>query len=149
MTDGPRRCPGRWLLVDRWRGGGDVVAIASPRSGRGSRPSLSLLADTSGRSGERMELMRGGGSRRNRREARNWRRWRRHPSPWFSLFLFCLLLCSSLSHHLKEENEDDAGRMSDRRGAALVLFLPVRSVSLLFPSLFAFVLSLYIIRYVI
>ena len=52
---------------------------------------------------------------------------------------------------MKEENEDEdeAGRMADRRGAALVLFLPVRSVPLLFPSLFAFVLSLYIIRYVI
>ena len=52
-----RRCPGRWLLVDRWRCGGDVVAIASPRSGRGSRPSLSLLADTSGRSGELLEMV--------------------------------------------------------------------------------------------
>ena len=55
----------------------------------------------------------------------------------------------ALPHHLKEENEDEAGRIAGRRGASLVLFLPVRSVSLLFPSLFAFVLSLYIIRYVI
>ena len=44
-------------------------------------------------------------------------------------------------HHLKEEYEDKAGRMADRRGAAMVLFLPV------FPFLLAFVLSLYIIRY--
>ena len=47
---------------------------------------------------------------------------------------------------MKEDNEDEAGRMADRRGAALVLFLPGRSVPLLFPSLFTFVLSLYIIR---
>nr|DAY98318.1 MAG TPA: hypothetical protein [Caudoviricetes sp.] len=32
MTDSPRRCP---VAVDRWRG----VAMASPRSGRGGRPS--------------------------------------------------------------------------------------------------------------
>ena len=38
-------------------------------------------------------------------------------SSW-SVVFFALL------HHLKEENEDDAGRMADRRGAALVLFLP-------------------------
>ena len=30
----------------------------------------------------------------------------------------------ALPHHLKEENEDEAGRMADCRGAALVLFLP-------------------------
>ena len=35
-----------------------------------------------------------------------------------------------------EEDEDEAGRMADRRGAAL-------------PFTFAFVLSLYIIRYII
>ena len=69
--------------------------------------------------------------RRNRREARNWRRWRRHPSPWFPLFLFRLLLCSSLPHHLKEEreveeDEDEAGRIADRRGAALSLLAAVR-----------------------
>ena len=55
------------------------------------------------------------------------------------------------SSPLKEDDEDgdEAGMMAERRGAALVLFLPGRSVSLLFPSLFAFVLSIYIIRYVI
>ena len=67
----------------------------------------------------------------------------------FALVLSSYSVCSSLTHHLKEENEneDEAGRMADCLGAALVLSLPVRSVHLLFPSLFAFVLSLYIIRY--
>ena len=45
------------LLVARFRCGGDVVAIASPRTGRGGRPSLSLIADTSGRSGERLAMV--------------------------------------------------------------------------------------------
>ena len=36
---------------------GDVVAIASTRSGRGGRPSLSLSADRSGRSGERLAMV--------------------------------------------------------------------------------------------
>lgn len=45
------------LLVDRFRCGGDVVAIASPRTGRGGRPSLSLIANTSGRSGERLAMV--------------------------------------------------------------------------------------------
>ena len=44
------------LLVARFRCGGDVVAIASPRSGRGGRPSLSMSADTSGRWGERLAM---------------------------------------------------------------------------------------------
>ena len=63
--------------------------------------------------------------RRSRREARNWRRWRRHPSPWFSLFLFCLFVCYSFPHNLNEENEDEdeEGRMADRRGAALSLLV--------------------------
>ena len=33
------------------------MAIASPRSGRGGRPSLSLSVDTSGRSGERLAMV--------------------------------------------------------------------------------------------
>ena len=40
-----------------WSLGGDVVSIASPRIGRGGRPSLSLSADTSGRSGERLAMV--------------------------------------------------------------------------------------------
>ena len=36
---------------------GDVVSIASPRIGRGGRPSLSLSADTSGRWGERLAMV--------------------------------------------------------------------------------------------
>lgn len=45
------------LLVSRFRCGGDVVAIASPRSGRGGRPSLSLSADRSAGSGERLAMV--------------------------------------------------------------------------------------------
>ena len=73
---------------------GDVVSIASPRIGRGGRPSLSLSADTSGRSGERLAMVwTVKASDGAEREARNWRRCRRNPSPWFSLFLpFCLFL---------------------------------------------------------
>ena len=133
------------LLVDRWRGGGDVVAIASPRSGRGSRPSLSLLADTSGRSGERLamvwtvEASYGAEERRGTGEEVG---GILRPCSLSSCFV-----CSSIPHHLKEE--DEAGRMADSRGSALVLSFPVWSVPLLFPFLFAFVLSLYIIRYVI
>ena len=67
---------------------GDVVAIASPRTGRGDRPSLSLSADRSGRSGERLAMVwtvkTSDGAEG---EARNGRRGRRHPSPCFSLFL--------------------------------------------------------------
>ena len=47
-----RRGDALWLLF-----AGDVVAIASTRSGRGGRPSLSLSADTSGRIGERLEMV--------------------------------------------------------------------------------------------
>ena len=45
------------LVIGRWRCGGDVVAIASPRSGRCGRLALSLSADTSGRSGERLAMV--------------------------------------------------------------------------------------------
>ena len=63
------------LVIGRWRCGGDVVAIASPRSGRGGRPSLSLSADTSGRSGERLAMVwTVKASDGAEREARNWRR---------------------------------------------------------------------------
>ena len=54
---------------------GDVVSIASPRIGRGGRPSLSLSADTSGRSGERLAMVwTVKASDGAEREARNWRR---------------------------------------------------------------------------
>ena len=101
---------GRWMLVDRWRGGGDVVAIASPRSGRCGSPSLSLSADRSGRSGERLAMMwtvkTSDGAEG---EARNWRRGRRHPSHWFSLFLpFFLLFCYALP--LSPEGGEGRGR---------------------------------------
>ena len=86
---------GRWMLVDRWRGGGDVVAIASPRSGRsGERLAMMWTVKTSdGAEGE----------------ARNWRRGRRHPSHWFSLFLpFFLLFCYALP--LSPEGGEGRGR---------------------------------------
>ena len=105
---------GRWMLVDRWRGGGDVVAIESPRSGRCGSPSLSLSADRSGRSGERLAMMwtvkTSDGAEG---EARNWRRGRRHPSHWFSLFLpFFLLFC----YALPLSPEGGEGRGSGRGG---------------------------------
>ena len=125
-----------------------MVAMTSPRSGRGGRPSLSLSDDTSGRSGERLAMVwtvkaaDGTEERRGTGEDGGGILRPGSLSSW-SVVSF------ALPHHLKEENEDEAGRIAGRRGAALVLFLPVRSVSLLFPSLFAFVLSLYTIRYVI
>ena len=36
MTDSPRRCP---VVAGCWSIGGEVVAMTSPRSGRGGRPS--------------------------------------------------------------------------------------------------------------
>lgn len=136
------------LLVDRCRCGGDVVAIASPRSGRGSRPSLSLSADTIGRSGERLamvwtvEASDVAEERRGTGEDVGGILRPGSLSSWSVVFF-------ALPHHMKEEDEDEAGRMAYRRCAALVLFLPVRSVPLIFPSMFAFVLSIYIIRYII
>ena len=50
-----------WQTVEAlpccWSIGGDVVAMTSPRIGRGGRPSISLSADTSGRSGERLAMV--------------------------------------------------------------------------------------------
>ena len=47
-----------------------------------------------------------------------------------SLSFFRLLVCSALPHHMKEENEDEAGRMADRRGAALLLVDRRRGVAM-------------------
>ena len=94
-----------------WRCGGDVVAIASPRIGRGSRPSLSLSADTSGRSGERLAMVwtvkTSDGAEG---EARNWRRGRRHPSHWFSLFLVARFLCPTSPPEGRERERGRGGQ---------------------------------------
>ena len=55
-------------------------------------------------------------------EARNGRRWRRHPSIWFSLpVLFAFLRFPSSPPEGWDEEEDEPGRMSERRGDALLL----------------------------
>ena len=108
-----RRCPGAGRSAARWLRG---VAMTSPRSGRGGRPSLSLSADTSGRWGERLAMVwtvkTSDGAEG---EARNGRRGRRNTSPLFPLFLFRLSFALPYHHHLKEEkeDEDEAGRMAD------------------------------------
>ena len=118
--------------------------MTSPRSGRGGRPSLSLSADTRGRSGERLAMVwtveAADGTEERRGTGEDGGGILR-PGSLSSCFV-----CSALHHHMKEENEDEAGRMADSRGAALVLFLPGWSDPLHFHSLFVFVLSLYIIR---
>ena len=63
------------------------------------------------------------------------------------LVLFAPLIFPSSPPDGWDGEEDEAGMMSERRCAALVLFLPGLSVPLLFPSLFIFVIYLYIIRY--
>ena len=122
MTDRPRGAA--MLFAGCWSIGGDVVAIASPRSGRGGRPSLSLSACTSGRCGERLAMVWTA-------EASDGTEERRGTveevggilRPGSLSFCFVCLFALPYPHHLKEENEDgdEAGRMADRRGAALVL----------------------------
>ena len=125
---------------------GDVVAIASTISGRCVRTSLSLSADRIGRSSERLAMVcmvkTSDGAEG---EARNGRRDRRHPSPWFSLFLVGRFPCPTSP---PEGRERGRGRKDGRpsRGCPGSLSFS-SSVPLLFPSLLAFVLSLYIIRY--
>ena len=53
MADSPRPCPAACC----WSIGGEVVAMASPRTGRGARPSLSLSVGTSGRGVERLAMV--------------------------------------------------------------------------------------------
>ena len=124
-----RRCPAAGRSAARC---GDVVAIASTRSGRGGRPSLSLSADTSGRSGEVLAMVWTVETSDGAEEAMNWQRWRRHPSPWFSLFLFCSLLCSSLHHNLKDETR----KRTRREGWQTVEALPFPSACFCFSSIY-------------
>lgn len=127
---------GRWLLGDRWRGGGDVVAMTSPRSERGVRPSLSLSADTSGRSGERLAMVwtveAADGAEG---EARNGRRGRRHPSPWFSLFLFCLL-CPTSPHEGRGRGRGGQDGRPSRRCPGSLSSWSVCPFALPFPACF-------------
>ena len=139
------------LLVDRWRGGGEVVAMCGDGIAQKRTrwpPFLSSWLLVRRGEGERRAMVRTvAAADRTGREARNGRRGRRHSSPWFSPFLFCLLLCSSLPHHLKERTG------TRREGWQTVEALPwfslsSRSVHSPSPFLLAFVLSLYIIRYI-
>ena len=104
---------------------GDVVAIASPRSGRGGRPSLSLSAGTSGRGGERLAMVwtvktsDGAEERRGTGEEVGGILLPGSLSSFPSSCSFAL----PCPYHLKEgkdEEEDDAGRIADRRGSALL-----------------------------
>lgn len=127
-----------WLLVAGrsvakwWRG----VAMASPRSGRGSRPSLSLSADTIGRSGERLAMVwtveAADGAEG---KARNGRRWRRHPSPWFPLFLFRLLFPTSPPEGRGQGRGGQDGRQSRRCPGSLSSWLTC-PFALPFPACF-------------
>ena len=109
------------LFAGCWSIGGDVVAIASPRSGRGSRPSLSLSADTSGRSGERLEMVwTVEAADGTEGEAMNGRRGRRHPSPWFSLFLVGRFFCpTSPPEGIERGRGGKDGRQSRRCSGSL------------------------------
>ena len=98
-----------------WRG----VAIASTRIGRGGRPFLSLSAGTSGRSGERLAMVwtvKTSDGTEERRGTGEDSGGILRPSSISSCFV-----CSALPHHRKEEDEDEAGRMAERRGDALWL----------------------------
>ena len=73
-----------------WRG----VAIASPRIGRCGRPSLSLSADTSGRSGERLAMVWTVKTSDGTEERRGTGEDGGGILRPVSLFLFCSLVCS-------------------------------------------------------
>ena len=93
--------------------------MTSTRSGRGGRPSISLSADTSGRSGERLAMVwtvKTSDGTEERRGTGEDSGGILLPSSLSSCFV-----CSALPHHMKEEDEDEAGRVSERRGDALWL----------------------------
>ena len=82
------------LVIGRWRYGGDVVAIASPRSGRSGRPSLSMSDGTSGRSGERLAMVWTVKTSDGTEERRGTGEDGGGILRPVSLFLFCSLVCS-------------------------------------------------------
>ena len=127
------RSVARW-----WRGGGD--SIAQKRTGWPPFLSLCLLVRR-WRGGERLAMA---WTVRQQTEERNGRRGRRHPSPWSSPFLFFLLCPTSPPEGIERGRGGKDGRQSRRCPGSLSFS---SSVPLLFPSLLAFVLSLYIIRY--
>ena len=98
--------------------------MTSTRSGRGGRPSISLSADTSGRSGERLAMVwtvkTSDGAEERRGTGEDGGGILRPGS--LSLFFVCSF-AMPYHHHLKEEDEDEeeAGRMAERRGDALWL----------------------------
>ena len=73
---------------------GDVVAIASPRSGRCGRPSLSMSDGTSGRSGERLAMVWTVKTSDGTEERRGTGEDGGGILRPVSLFLFCSLVCS-------------------------------------------------------
>ena len=107
--------------------------MTSPRSGRGGRPSLSMSADTSWRWGERLAMVwtvkTSDGAEERRGTGEDGGGILR---PGSISFLFVCSFAMPYPHHLKEENEDgdEAGRMSDRRGAALLLVDRRRGVAM-------------------
>ena len=100
------------------------MAIASPRSGRGGRPSLSLSADTSGRSGERLAMVwtvKASDGAEERQGAGEDGGGILRPGSLYS-FTSSWSFALHCPYHLKEgkeEDEEEAGKMADRRGAAL------------------------------
>ena len=152
MTDSPRSCS---VVACCWSIGGEVVAMwcrwhHTEADMVAALPSLCLLVRR-WRGGERLAMVwtveASDGTEERRGTGEDVGGILR---PGFLSFCFVCSFALPYHHHLKEEDEDEdkAGRMEDRIGSAMVPFLPGRSIPSLFPSLFAFVFSLYIIMYI-
>ena len=123
-----RRCPAAGRSAARC---GDVVEKASPRSGRGGRPYLSLSVDTSWRSGERLAMVwtvkTSDGAEERRGTGEEVGGILRPGS--LSSFPSACSFAMPCPYYLKEgkegkeEDEYEAVRMADRRGSALPFFL--------------------------
>ena len=110
---------GCWSLAMWWRG----VAITSPRSGRGGGPSLWLSADTRGRTGEQLAKV---WTVKTQTEQKRCEELAKMEAAFFALVLslpvlFAPLLFPSSPPEGWDGKEDEAGKMADRRGAALLL----------------------------